>query len=278
MVELNGKELLHEYTEKLKQIVADRGDKRAPKLTIITIGEDESSKVYVNNKIKTAEEIGIEVDHRVYAADTKEEDIAAQIIEMNNDDTIDGILIQLPLPEGFHTEWLTSHIAAGKDVDGLTPFNAGCLRKGIPTIVPCTALGVGLLLDAYNINVKQADVVVVGRSNIAGKPIADLFLRAGATITQCHSKTKDLDDKIANADILIAAVGSPKAIKAQPKNKVIIDVGINKDEEGNLCGDVDYSALPEDGEYYITPVPGGVGPMTVAGLMVNVIEIWEKKS
>ena len=245
---------------------------------IITVGEDPASKVYVRNKIKACEEVGIGVGHYVASLDTTTPENLKKIIRAYNEaDTIDGIMVQLPLPKGFDEREIIDTIDPAKDVDGLTTTNIGKLRSGQPCFQPCTARGVIDLLDYYGIEMDGKNVTIVGRSNIVGKPLADLMMARGATVTQCHSRTKYLCDHTEYADIVVSAVGKPRFIDFSHlgSGKVVVDVGINRNEDGNLCGDVDFDEVV-DYCSAITPVPGGVGPMTVAELLRNTVEAWRR--
>lgn len=251
--------------------------KRAPHLIIITVGDDPASKVYVRNKVKACNDLQIVVNHVKYEATTPSEVIIEDIHNYNNDSNVDGIMVQLPLPQGYDERKLIDCIDPEKDVDGLTTINIGKLRSGQSCIKPCTAAGVIDLLHHYNINLDGKDVTIIGRSNIVGKPLADLMMLEGATVTQCHSRTKDLTNHCCS-DIIVSAIGKPKFITKKhiwQCSLALVDVGINRDENGKLCGDIDFEAV-EDYCDYITPVPGGVGPMTVVELMKNTVECWRK--
>lgn len=277
---LNGKIVADTIKQQLKEEIDDAvtSGRRRPRLVIISVGDDSASKVYVRNKIKAAEECGIEVKHVIFSADDTDLDIAHRIRGCNANPNVDGIMLQLPLPESFNERGLLDLIAPSKDVDGLTTTNIGRLRSGQPCIKPCTAQGIIDLLDYYNIEMDGKDVTIVGRSNIVGKPLADMMMARGATVTQCHSHTWNLDFHIQGADIVVSAIGKPKkfgSTELSGWHDAIIDVGINRDENEKLCGDVDFDAV-KDHCSAITPVPGGVGPMTVAELMKNTVECWRK--
>ena len=252
---------------------------RAPHLVIITVGDDPASKTYVRNKIKACEEIGIIVRHYCFAADDEPRAVLDLIRTLNNAPRINGIMVQLPLPEGWYERQIIDAINPQKDVDGLTTTNIGKLRSGQLCIEPCTAAGVIDLLDYYDIRLDGKDVTIVGRSNIVGKPLADMMMQRGATVTQCHSCTNDLLFHTITADILISAVGKPKFITDNmiKYGATVIDVGIHRDNNGKLCGDVDYENVSEKTNH-ITPVPGGVGPMTVAMLLRNTVFCWRKQN
>ena len=274
---LDGKLVASSIKEQLKQEIAS--SVHPPHLAIITIGENQASQVYVRNKLKACEEVGIKASHITYSADEPIDNIKRNIEILNRDFDINGIMIQLPLPEGYDERELIDMIDPDKDVDGLTTINIGRLRSGQSCLLPCTAAGIIDLLKYYNITIDGKDVVIIGRSNIVGKPVADLLMREGATIMQCHSHTKNLDSHTLKGDILISAIGKPKFITEDmiKTGATVIDVGINRDENGKLCGDVDYEEVWVIAEN-ITPVPGGVGPMTVAELMKNTVEAWKKNN
>jgi methylenetetrahydrofolate dehydrogenase (NADP+)/methenyltetrahydrofolate cyclohydrolase len=242
-----------------------------PGLATILVGEDPASAIYVANKRKACAEAGIADHHRHLPADATQDDVAAVIDECNGDPEVHGILLQLPVPAGLDGSALTALIEPGKDVDGLTPISAGRLAQGTPGLRPCTPLGVIELLDAYDVPLEGAEAVVVGRSNLVGKPVAALLLQRNATVTICHSRTPDLAGVCSRADVLVAAIGRPGAIGAGhvKPGAAVIDVGINRTDEG-LRGDVDYAPVSERAGL-ITPVPGGVGPMTIAMLMRNTL-------
>ena len=275
---LNGKIVAANIRQQLKEKVDKHVAEglRAPCLVIFSVGDDPASKVYVRNKIKAGEEIGIEVKHIALPEDAFEPRLISTINYYNALPWVDGIMVQLPLPEGFNERKIIDAIDPDKDVDGLTTINVGRLRSGQNCLLPCTAKGVMDILRYYDIPVCGADVAIVGRSNIVGKPLADLMMAAGATVTQCHSKTHNLGYHLTGQDIVVSAVGKPKFITSGmiSHGTVVIDVGINRDEKGKLCGDVNFDAVVDVAEA-ITPVPGGVGPMTVAELMANVIQAWE---
>jgi methylenetetrahydrofolate dehydrogenase (NADP+) / methenyltetrahydrofolate cyclohydrolase len=242
-----------------------------PGLATILVGDDPASAVYVANKRKACAEAGIGDHHRHLAADTSQAEVAAVIEDCNRDPEISGILLQLPVPAGLHGATLTTLIAPEKDVDGLTPISAGQLAQGTPGLRPCTPLGVIELLDSYDVPLEGAEAVVVGRSDLVGKPLAALLLQRNATVTICHSRTHDLATVCARAEVLVAAVGIPRLIDAHHvrPGAAVIDVGMNRTPEG-LRGDVDFDAAAGRAAL-ITPVPGGVGPMTIAMLLRNTV-------
>lgn len=262
------------YQDLKKQI---KGYMIKPCLAVIQIGDDPASDVYIKAKEKACNEVGIYFKHLKYNDNIKEKEIINKIIELNNDEYVNGILIQLPIPARYNTDRLISYIARNKDVDGLTDINIGKLFNNKNCLVSCTPQGIIELLDYYNIDIEGKNVVIVGRSNLVGKPLISLFLNRNATVTVCHSKTIDLSKHTLNADILVVAVGKEKLITADmiKENAVVIDVGINRNAEGKLCGDVDFNDVKKKASF-ITPVPGGVGPMTVAMLLKNVNECYKK--
>ena len=277
---LDGKIVAADIKQRLKEEidVAVANDCRRPRLVIISVGDDSASKVYVRNKIKAAEEVGIVTRHYRFAADDEPEAVLELIGILNDAYVVDGIMVQLPLPEDWDERAIIDTIDSSKDVDGLTTTNIGRLRSGQECLKPCTAAGIIDLCKYYNIELDGKDVTIVGRSNIVGKPLADMMMAEGATVTQCHSHTKNLFKHTRPADILISAVGKPNFIDDKTVNACgfVIDVGINRNEEGKLCGDVATDKVIRMVQG-ITPVPGGVGPMTVAELMKNVVQAWRKK-
>ena len=245
---------------------------RAPKLAVILVGDDPASQIYVRNKERAAAEVGMSSEIRRIPSSIKESELIEIIRQMNADKEINGILVQLPLPEGLNESRATAEVSPEKDVDGLTPFNMGLLIRGDePKLLPCTPQGIMALILSTGIDIKGKEAVVVGRSNIVGKPTALMLLQKHATVTICHSRTRDLGEVTRRADILVAAVGSPGIIqKGMVKpGAVIIDVGTNRVGE-KLVGDVDFEGVRERAAY-ITPVPGGVGPMTIAMLLRNTL-------
>src|SRR5215831_13906534 len=240
------------------------------RLVTVQVGDDPGSTIYLRRKHEAAQEAGIESDDRKLPIETSEEDLVALVAELNADDDVDGILVQLPLPEQIDEARVIRALDPVKDVDGFHPFNAGQLYLGRPTLVPATPLGVMEMLRAHEIDLVGARAVVIGRSDIVGKPMAHLLLQANATVTICHSRTKDLGAETRAADILVAAVGVPAMVTPDmvKPNGVVVDVGINRTEAG-IVGDVDAGAL--EVASLMTPVPGGVGPMTIACLLQNAV-------
>lgn len=271
---LDGKSLRDEILVKLKSKI-DTFDKK-PSLCVILVGENPASKIYVNNKKKTAEKLGINSLVLNYPQDVTEAVLLDKIKELNADACVNAILVQLPLPSHINSRNITNAIAPIKDVDGFTPENFGKLFAGqTPYVYPCTPKGILLLLDKYNIELDGKHVVIVGRSNIVGKPMAQMMLNRNATVTICHSHTKNLADITKTADVLISAVGEKLIEDNMLKpNCVVVDVGIFKDAEGKTRGDVEFEAVSKIASY-ISPVPGGVGPMTIASLMLNTVELFE---
>ena len=251
---------------------------RPPGLAVILVGEDAASAVYVRNKVKDCEESGIRSVLQRLPAQTPEAELLARIQALNVDPSIHGILVQLPLPAHIDTRRVIETISPDKDVDGFHVASAGALMTGQPGFVPCTPYGVMRLLEHAGARLAGAEAVVVGRSNIVGKPQALLLLQAYATVTICHSRSRDLAAHTRRADVLIAAVGRARMITGDmvKPGAIVIDVGMNRDETGKLCGDVDFDSVREVASA-ITPVPGGVGPMTRAMLLVNTLEAAERK-
>ena len=274
---LNGKAVADSIKQQLKEEIdaAVAQGERRPSLIIYTVGDDPASKVYVRNKIKACEEIGIKVEHFVAKADITTEQLKELIRWDNEAPRRDGIMVQLPLPKHLDERQIIDAIDPMKDVDGLTTTNIGKLRSGQPCFHPCTARGVIDLLDYYGVGLDGKDVTIIGRSNIVGKPLADLMMARGATVTQCHSRTVDLRRYTISAEIVVSADGKPHFINYDHLGlgQTLIDVGINRDESGKLCGDMD---VRDSEDYNITPVPGGIGPMTVAELLRNTVEAWRK--
>ena len=270
---LNGKELAKLIREELKNEVKElREAEIYPKLAVIMVGDDPASKVYVRNKSRACKEIGIEYEEHLLTEKTSMQELLELIEKLNNDETIHGILVQSPLPKGLDTNEAFRAISPKKDVDGFHPVNVGKLSLNQDCFVSCTPYGIMKMLTHYHVPIEGAHAVIIGRSNIVGKPLAKCLLNKSATVTVCHSKTKNLKELTKQADILIAAIGKPKFVTADmvKEGATVIDVGINRTEEG-LVGDTDFEAIKEKASY-ITPVPGGVGPMTIAMLMYNVVK------
>lgn len=266
-----------EVSEAVKLRVADevkefKAQGIEPCLAVILVGDDPASRVYVNNKKKACEFCGIRSLEYVLPAETNEEELIELVEKLNNDESVNGILCQLPLPKHLDEKKVLNLIKPEKDVDAFHPENVGHIMIGDFNFLPCTPAGIMEMLHYENINLEGKNCVVIGRSNIVGKPMAMLMLKENATVTICHSKTKNLKEVVADADIIVAAVGKANFVTADmvKDGAVIIDVGINRMDDGKLCGDVDFEACKEKASY-ITPVPGGVGPMTIATLMQNTI-------
>ena len=259
-----------ELKEETKTFIEKTGV--TPKLTVILVGEDPASQVYVRNKGRACEEVGFAAEQITLPATTSQEELDALIDRLNADKTVHGILVQLPLPRGLSEERVLLRISPEKDVDAFHPYNVGRMVAGQITYLPCTPAGVMELIERSGISVAGKDCVVIGRSNIVGKPMAHLLMQANGTVTVCHSRTKDLAEHTRRADILVAAIGKADFVTADmvKPGAVVIDVGINRNAEGKLTGDVDFASV-EPIASYITPVPGGVGPMTIAMLMKNTL-------
>lgn len=248
-----------------------------PGLAVVLVGEDPASQVYVRNKVNACEKAGFKSEMHRMDANTSQEQLLAMVDQLNNDPTIHGILVQLPLPAHLDSHAVIEAISAEKDVDGFHVSNAGLLMTGKPLFRPCTPYGVMKMLELTGIDLKGAEAVIVGASNIVGKPQAMLLLQAGATVTICNSKTKDLKAQCKRADVLVVAVGRPNMITGDmiKPGAVVIDVGINRLDTGKLCGDVEFDSAKEVAGW-ITPVPGGVGPMTITMLLQNTLEAVER--
>ena len=271
---IDGKELAKNIRLKLKEEVVEL--KKAdinPKLAVVMVGDDKASKIYVKNKSKACQEIGIDYEEYLLPANTKMDELLELIEKLNNDETIHGILVQSPLPVGLDANEAFRKISPKKDVDGFNPINVGKLSLNQDCFVSCTPFGIIKMLETYNIPIEGANAVVIGRSNIVGKPLAKCLLNKNATVTICHSKTKNLKEITSKADILVAAIGKPKFVTEDmvKEGATVIDVGINRMDDGKLVGDTDFENIKEKASY-ITPVPGGVGPMTIAMLMYNVVK------
>lgn len=257
-----------EVTEKLK-----RGKGTIPGLAVVLVGDNPASKVYVGSKEKACGEMGFYSEKHVLPATATQDELLKLIDKLNKDNKIHGILVQLPLPKQINEDIVLEAISPEKDVDGFHPYNVGRLAVGKPLFQPCTPYGVMKMLEYSNISVEGKNAVIIGRSNIVGKPVALMLLQKSATVTICHSKTKDLREELKRADIVVAAIGKPEFVKGDmiKEGSVVIDVGINRLESGKLVGDVDFASA-EKVASAITPVPGGVGPMTIAMLMYNTLE------
>lgn len=289
---LDGKQIAKTIREELRaqiETLRARG-KRVPKLAIVIVGNNPASETYVNNKLKACAEVGIEAVKIAYPTEITEQTLLNEVRRLNNDDTIDGFIVQLPLPDHIAETTILSAIDRRKDVDGLTPENVGRTVQGLPSIISATPRGIRELLARYQIKTEGKHVVVIGRSNIVGKPVALLLMQrpylslpgmsaaslGDATVTICHSKTQDLKSICLTADIIIVAAGSPKLLTAEmvKEGATIIDVGINR-VDGKLVGDVDFEHVAPKAAY-ITPVPGGVGPMTIVSLLQNTLQAYNE--
>lgn len=272
---IDGKKTAQEIRSELKREIQNL--KIKPELRVILVGNNPASQIYVKNKEKYASEVGIKSETIRLPEDITEEKLLKQIKKLNKDKHINGILVQLPLPSHINEFSVINAIAPKKDVDGFTIYNKGLLSIGKPALTPCTPLGIIELLKQYKVNIASKNAVVIGRSNIVGKPMAQLLLNEDATVTICHSKTKNLAEITANADILISAVGKPKFIgkKYVKKDATVIDVAMNRDTKNNRwVGDVDFDNVSKVAKF-ITPVPGGVGPMTIAMLLKNTVQAYK---
>ncbi len=271
---IDGKELARKTRSNLK-IDCEELKKKGitPKLAVILVGDDKASKVYVRNKNKACEDVGIEFEEHILEAEITQKQLIDLIEELNNRKDINGILLQSPIPSHLDINEAFRKIAPEKDVDGFNPVNVGKLSLNQDTFVSCTPYGIMKMFEEYKIDLEGKDVVIIGRSNIVGKPLIQCCLNKNATVTVCHSRTKNLKEHVKRADVVIAAIGKSKFITEDmiKDGAVVIDVGINRGEDGKLTGDVDFENV-EKKVSYITPVPGGVGPMTIAMLMNNVIK------
>ena len=271
---IDGKAIAAKIRAELKVSVAELKTKGiVPGLAVVLVGEDPASKVYVSMKEKACADVGIFSDEHKLPVETSEKELLELIARLNADPKINGILVQLPLPKQINTEKVLEAISPDKDVDGFHPYNVGRLMVGKPTFQPCTPYGVMVMLKEIGLDLTGKNVVVVGRSNIVGKPIAMMCLQQHATVTVCHSRTKNLAEVVKGADVVIAAVGVPEMIKGEwiKEGAVVIDVGVNRVGDKKLVGDVEYAAAAERASA-ITPVPGGVGPMTITMLLYNTVK------
>jgi len=278
MILIDGKKAAAELREELKQEVAELKIKynKVPGLTVILIGDMAPSQIYVRNKEKSANEVGLKSEVIRYADSVEEKTVLEKIEELNKDETVSGILVQLPLPKHIDKQKVIETITPSKDVDGFHPMNVGNLSSGYESSVPCTPLGCYLMIKKIEPNLSGKKAVVVGRSNLNGKPMTQLLLKENCTVTITHSRTKDLKAECLEADIIIAAVGIPELVKGDwvKKDAIVIDVGINKTENG-LVGDVAFDEVSKVAKA-LTPVPGGVGPMTIACLLKNTIDCFKR--
>ena len=261
--------------EQVDAIIASGG--RAPCLAVVLVGEDPASQVYVRNKIRSCGETGITSKQYILPDSTTEEELISLVKELNNDKNIDGILVQLPLPKGINERAVIETIVPEKDVDAFHPVNVGKMFLGLDSFAPCTPSGIIRLLDEYNVEIKGKNCVVIGRSNIVGKPMAMLLLGRHGTVIVCHSKTPDISAYTKNADIVVVAVGKANVVTGDmiKEGAVVVDVGMNR-VDGKLCGDCEYESCAAKASY-ITPVPGGVGPMTIAMLLTNTLKAYNDR-
>lgn len=277
---LEGKKVatsLDETMTKRVQVLKEKGV--TPGLAVILVGDNSASAVYVRNKKRRAEKLGIDFQLIHFDTTVTEKELLSKINELNNDPAIDGFIVQLPVPDHIDEDKVIEAISPAKDVDGFTPISVGNLWIGTPLTKPATASGILMMLDYYNVDLDGKNVVIVGRSNIVGKPTAALMLNRNATVTITHSHTKNLKEITSKADVLVVAIGQAKFIKKDyvKDQAILIDVGMDRDENGKLCGDVDFDDV-KDHVSMITPVPGGVGPMTITALVDQVIELAEGRA
>jgi methylenetetrahydrofolate dehydrogenase (NADP+)/methenyltetrahydrofolate cyclohydrolase len=272
---IDGKTIAKKIRTEIGEEVKDLHKKKGviPGLAVVLVGDNPASQIYVKMKAKACNEAGINSIEQRFSSDVSNEELFTTIDKLNKDPSVNGILIQLPLPDNLDTDALLKAVSPAKDVDGFHPFNMGLLLSGKPSFVPCTPFGIMKMLETIGVNPQGKDAVIVGRSNIVGKPTALLLLHKHATITLCHSRTSDIAGKVSTADILIAAIGRPEMIKGDwiKDGAVVIDVGINRLDDGTLVGDVDFKGASKSASF-ITPVPGGVGPMTIAMLLQNTLK------
>lgn len=272
---LVSKKIREELTKEIMELKEKTGE--SPRLAVVQAGENLASKIYVNSKIKQCLEVGIESENYLLPEDVSEKELLDLVDKLNADEKVSGILVQLPLPNHIDTPKVIEEIALMKDVDGFKPENLGKVVLGDETaLISCTPAGILELFKEYNIKLEGKDVVVIGRSNIVGKPMTALLINEGATVTICNSKTKNIEEKTKMADVVIVAIGSPNFLKGDmvKEGAIVIDVGINRDENNKICGDVHFESVKEKASY-ITPVPGGVGPMTIAMLLKNTLKAFK---
>jgi methylenetetrahydrofolate dehydrogenase (NADP+)/methenyltetrahydrofolate cyclohydrolase len=276
---IDGKLISASIREKIKEKTKAIKDKysRVPGLAAVLVGEDPASQIYVRNKRKSCEDVGIYSEEHKLPESTTQDELLELINKLNNDKKINGILVQLPLPKHIDDSLILNSVSSEKDVDGFHPINAGYLFEGKPQFIPCTPHGIIKMLEFYDIDIEGKNAVVLGRSNIVGKPAAILLLQKNATVTICHSRTKNLEDVLKEADIIVAAIGRAHFVKKEmvKEGAIVIDVGINRLDTGKLAGDVDFEAVKKISGF-ITPVPGGVGPMTITMLLWNTLTSLEK--
>lgn len=271
---MDGKALSLKLKEQMKQRIAQLKQQGInPKLVVVLVGDNSASQVYVRNKHKSCGEVGIESEVITMPEQTTQQELLEEVERLNQDETVDGILVQLPLPKQIDEKTVLRSILPEKDVDGFHPVNVGLLSIGDECFAPATPSGIIAMFQEYGIDIAGKNCVVIGRSNIVGKPMAALLLKNNATVTICHSKTEDLASYTRRADVVIVATGRRHTLTAEmvKEGAVVVDVGMNRNEQGKLCGDVDYEEVKEKASF-ITPVPGGVGPMTITELLENTIQ------
>jgi methylenetetrahydrofolate dehydrogenase (NADP+)/methenyltetrahydrofolate cyclohydrolase len=277
---LNGKALAEKLLANIKQRIERRASagKRAPCLAVILVGDSAASTIYVNNKRRSCEQAGMRSLSHNLPGETSEDELLRLVDDLNSDDLVDGILVQLPLPSQINAERVIERINPAKDVDGFHPYNVGRLALRMPLLRPCTPRGIITMLESLNIDLKGLNAVVIGASNIVGRPMSLELLLAGCTVTTCHRFTKNLKGFVSGAELLVVAVGKPGFIPGEwiRPGAIVIDVGINRLDDGKICGDVAFEAASQQAAW-ITPVPGGVGPMTVATLMENTLDALEQR-
>ncbi len=276
---IDGKQISAEIKEETRAEVAALNERGVSVgLAVVLVGNDPASKVYVGNKKKACEALGIVSSEYLLPEDTSEQTLLELVDKLNRDDSVDGILVQLPLPRHLDEKRVINAISPEKDVDAFHPINVGKIMIGDYTFAPCTPAGIIELIERSGISLEGKSCTVIGRSNIVGKPMSMLLLHKNATVTICHSRTKNLSEVVSQADVVVAAVGKPKFVTADmvKEGSVVIDVGINRMDNGKLCGDVDFESVAPKCSY-ITPVPGGVGPMTIAMLMKNTVNAAKQK-
>ncbi len=275
---IDGKEIARGVRAGARERAARLAEKTGvvPGLAVVLVGDDPASKVYVRSKARACEDVGLRSFQHTLPSETTQAELLGLIDDLNADSSVHGILVQLPLPRGLDETEVIERISPAKDVDGFHPYNMGRLVAGLPALSPCTPLGIIRLIESTDINIEGKDAVVLGRSNIVGKPAALMLLHKNATVTVCHSRTAGLHEKVRAADIVVASVGRAGFVRGDwiKEGAVVIDVGINRLEDGRLTGDVDFEAAAERAAF-ITPVPGGVGPMTIAMLMNNTVSAAE---
>ncbi len=275
---IDGKAIAADVRQRVAEKIAARqqAGARAPGLAVVVVGQDPASHVYVNNKHRACEQAGIRSIQHALPAETTQQALEALVDQLNEDESVDGILVQLPLPGHLDAGPILERIDPGKDVDGFHPYNLGRLAQRLPALRPCTPKGVMTMLEHSGLNVRGLNATIVGASNIVGRPMSLELMLAGCTTTVCHRFTRDLEAHVSRADLVVVAVGKPGIVKGEwiKEGAIVIDVGINRQADGSLIGDVDFQAAAERASH-ITPVPGGVGPMTVATLLENTLEAAE---